>query len=63
VTAVWINPPTTRVEGDEAEHPVISEPDPITIEAVRSFLEAGLEHGSHEIPHLNLAALCMAVVQ
>lgn len=62
-TAVWINPPTTRVDGDEAEDPVTSEPNPITIEAVRSSLEADLEHESPEIPNLNLEALCMAVVQ
>jgi len=62
-TAVWINPPTTRVDGDEAENPVTSEPNPITIEAVRSSLEADLEHESPEIPNLNLEALCMAVVQ
>ena len=62
-TAIWINPPTTQVDGDEAENPVTSEPNPITIEAVRSSLEADLEHESPEIPNLNLEALCMAVVQ
>jgi hypothetical protein len=62
-TAVWINPPTTRVDRDEAENPVTSEPNPIRIEAVRSSLEADLEHESSEIPNLDLEAPCMAVVR
>ena len=62
-TAVWINPPKTRVDDDEAENTVTSESNPITIEAVRSSLEADLELEQTEIQNLNLEDLCMAVVQ
>ena len=62
-TAVWINPPKTRVDDDEAENTATSESNPITIEAVRSSLEADLELEQTEIPNLNLEDLCMAVVQ
>ena len=40
-----------------------SEPNSIPVGAVRSSLEADLEHESPEISNLNLEALCMAVVQ
>ena len=62
-TAAWINPPKTQVAGEEIKTPLTSEPDPITIEAVRSFLEADLERKSPEIPNLNFEEPCMAVAQ
>jgi hypothetical protein len=39
------------------------EPGPITIGAVRSSLEADLEHEQPENPKINLEDLCMAVAQ
>jgi len=62
-TAVWINPPKTRVHREEAENAMTQEPDPSTIGAMRSSLEADLEHKPPEIPHLSLEDLCMAVAQ
>jgi putative transposase len=62
-TAVWINPPKARVDREEVEKAMTSESDPITIGAVRSSLEADLEHEQPEIPKLNLEDLCMAVAQ
>jgi putative transposase len=43
-TAVWINPPKTLIAGEEAENAMTPESNPITIGAVRSSLEADLEH-------------------
>ena len=40
-----------------------SEPNPITVGAVRLSSEADLEHERPEIPDLNLEGLCIAVVQ
>jgi putative transposase len=62
-TAAWINPPKPRVEGEEVKNLMTSESDPITIEAVRSSLEANLEWKSPEIPNLNIEETCMAVAQ
>jgi putative transposase len=62
-SAAWINPPKARVEGEEVENPLTSESERITIEAVRSSLEADLERKSPEIPNLNFEELCMAVAQ
>jgi putative transposase len=62
-TAVWINPPKAYIDGEEVENTMIPEPDPITIGALRSSLEADLEHEQPEIPNLNPEALCMAVAQ
>jgi putative transposase len=44
-TAVWINPPMRRLDGEEAENTMNSQSNPITIGAVRSSLEANLKHG------------------
>jgi putative transposase len=62
-TAVWINPPKPRVDAEEAANTTTSESYPITIEAVRSSLEADLERQQSEILNLNLDDLCMAVAQ
>jgi putative transposase len=62
-TAAWINPPKPRVKGEEAKNPMTSELDPITIEAVRSSLEADLERKQSKIPNLNIEEPCMAVAQ
>jgi len=62
-TAVWINPPKARFDNEEPENTMTSESNPITIRAVRSSLEADLEHEQPEIPNLHLEDLCMAVVQ
>ncbi len=62
-TAVWINPPKARVDGDEAENTMASDSHPITIGAVRSSLEADLERQQPEILNLNLEDLHMAVAQ
>ncbi len=62
-TAVWINPPKARVDSEEVEKAMTSESHPIAIEAVRSSLEADLEHQPPEIPNLNPEDLCMAVAQ
>src|SRR5205814_969813 len=43
-TADWINPPKTLIAGEEAENAMTPESNPITIGAVRSSLEADLEH-------------------
>ncbi len=42
--AVWINPPKTLIAGEEAENAMTPESNPITIGAVRSALEADLDH-------------------
>ncbi len=62
-SAVWINPPKTRVDSEEAENAMTLESNPITIGAVRSSLEADLERKSPETPNLNFAKPCMAVAQ
>jgi len=62
-SAVWINPPKARFDGEEAENTVASDSQSITIGAVRSSLEADLEHQQSEIPNLNLEDPCMAVAQ
>jgi putative transposase len=62
-TAAWINPPKPRVEGKEVTNAKTSESDPITIDAVRSSLEADLERKQPEIPNLNIEESCMAVAQ
>ena len=62
-TAVWINPPKARVDSEEAKKAMTSESNPITIGAVRSSLEADLEHEQPEIPNLTLEDLCVAVAQ
>jgi putative transposase len=62
-TAVWINPPKARVDGDEAENTLALDSRPITIGAVRSSLEADLERQQPEISNLNLEDLCMVVAQ
>ncbi len=62
-TAVWINPPKTLLAGKGTENTMTSESNPITIGAVRSSLEADLEHEQPEIPNLHLEDLCMAEVQ
>ena len=62
-TAAWINPPKPRVEGEGVGNTPTSESNPITIEAVRSSLEADLERTQPEIPNLNIEELCMAVAQ
>ena len=62
-TAVWINPPRARVGDEEAASTTTCESNPITIEALRSSLEADLELEQTEIQNLNLEDLCMAVVQ
>ncbi len=62
-TAVWINPPKARVDGEKAENTMASDSNPITIGPVRSSLEADLERQQSEIPNLNLEDLCMAVAQ
>jgi hypothetical protein len=43
-TAVWINPPKARSDGDEVVTTMTPESNPITIEAVRSSCDADLEH-------------------
>jgi putative transposase len=43
-TAVWINPPKTRSDGEEVVTTMTPESNPITIEAVRSSCDADLEH-------------------
>jgi len=62
-SAVWINPPKARFDGEEAENTMASDSQSITIGAVRSSLEADLEHQQSEIPNLNLEDPCMAVAQ
>jgi putative transposase len=62
-TAVWINPPKTPADGEEVENTMTSESNPLTIEAVRSSLEADLEHDQPEILNLNLEDPCMAAAQ
>ena len=62
-TAVWINPPKTPTSDDGAVNPLTSGSHPITIEAVRSSLEADLERKSPQIPNLTLEESCIAVVQ
>jgi putative transposase len=62
-TAVWINPPKTRVDGDEAENPMTSESNPITIEAVGSSLAADLELERPRILNLTPEAFCTALAQ
>ena len=62
-TAAWINPPKARVEGERVGNTPTSESHPITIEAVRSSLEADLERKQLEIPNLNIEEPCMAVAQ
>jgi putative transposase len=62
-SAAWINPPKPRVEGKGVENPMSSESDPITIEAVRSSLEADLERKQPEIPNLKIEEPYMAVAQ
>jgi len=62
-TATWINPPKARVEGEWVPNPRTSKSDPITIEAVRSSLEADLERTSPEIPNLSIGEPCMTVAQ
>jgi putative transposase len=59
-TAVWINPPKARVDGEEAENTMTSESNPITIGAVRSSLEADPELDRPENPDLTLEDFCMA---
>lgn len=48
-SAVWINPPKTHVDSEEVENAVAPESNPITIGALRSSLEADLEHGEPRI--------------
>ena len=62
-SAVWINPPKVRIDGEELAKAITSKSNPIAIEAERSSLEANLEHEQPEIPNLNLEDLCMAVAQ
>ena len=62
-TAAWINPPKARVEGEGVGNTPTSESNPITIEAVRSSLEAALERTQPEIPNPNIEEPCMAVAQ
>ena len=62
-TAAWINPPKVRVEFEAVGNTTTSESNPITIEAVRSSLEADPERKSPAISNLNIEELCMAVAQ
>jgi len=62
-TAVWINPPKMLIGGDEAENTMTSESNPITIGALRSSLEADLEHERPGILNLTPEDFCMAVAQ
>jgi putative transposase len=54
-TAVWINPPKARGDGEEAKNAMTLESDPITIGAVRSSLEVELEHERSGILNLTPA--------
>jgi len=51
------------IGGDEAENTMTSESNPITIGALRSSLEADLEHERPGILNLTPEDFCMAVAQ
>ena len=60
-TAVWINPPKARRNGEQAENTMTLETDPASIGAVRSPLEA--EHEQPRILSLTPEDFCMAGAQ
>ena len=62
-TAAWINPPKPRVEGEGLGNTPTSESNLITIEAVRTSLEADPGRKSPATPNLNIEEPCMAVAQ
>lgn len=62
-TAVWINPPRQRVGDEEAANTTTSESNPITIETLRSSLDANPERGQPELTNPPLEERRIAVVQ